>query len=165
MKEIEKKSSEYHLPFEIKPGYQVFTFSGFLKEQNRLFFDLRFEGCSRMQGMILRTNITDAHSYKKVNEVIWTDEPHYANPPTEYDKTFYNPDSIELWRKQLSLEQVSIFADLVSQMAQEEGLENLSQKDIFSNEDVRNILGLDLDDPFDYTPVKKTSDDQIPELA
>ena len=40
-------------------------------------------------------------------------------------------------------------------MIKERGLENISQHDIFSDQDVRDILGLDQKGTYEYTPLKK----------
>ena len=55
----------------------------------------------------------------------------------------------------MNLEQISIFAGIVNQMIKERGLENISQHDIFSDQDVRDILGLDQKGTYEYTPLKK----------
>lgn len=157
MKEIEKQPLEYSLPIEVKPDEQLFIFNGFSIENSILCYEITYDGSDRLRRMILQSRIDDSHSYKYINHLLWTGEPHYVNELTEYDNNLYDPKQIGLWHKMLNLEQISTFASLVNEMIKEKGLENISQDDIFSNEDVRNILGLDLDGPFDYTPVKKSN--------
>lgn len=153
-------SPEYKLPIiEAPANEQIFTFNGFIKGDNKLLFDITYEGPDRLQGVILRSAIDDGYTYRAKNRIDWDrDNPDYVDPLPEYETGLYRPIEVGLYHKELSLEQISTFADLVNQMIKEKGLENITQDDIFKNDNVRNILGLNnLEDPFAYTPVKKKS--------
>ena len=160
MKEVLRNNPDFILPspVEVERGEQLFVFSGFVIENNKMNFEVIYDGSGRFQRMILRSAIDDAYSYRYTNHLLWTGKPHYANKLTEYYKKFYDPQQVDLWRKSLSLEQISVFAGLVSGMIKEKGLENVTQEDIFSDKNVRDILGLDKEGAFDHTPVKKTFD-------
>ncbi len=166
MKERENREKEYKLPFEETSDQQIFVFSGFIRQGDKLFFELDYDSPGPKHGTILRSNITDSHTYKMTNYVLWNGEKYqYANQLAQYNESLYDPKQVELWRKRLSLEQISVFSHLIKQMINENGLDNLNGETIFSNEKVIKILGLDQESAFDYTPLKKTSDDQILELA
>lgn len=162
MKEFEKKSSEYHLPIKVDPKDQCFTFSGFIREGKELFFDLNYGGSDRNQGMILRTAISDPHTYKLINHVLWmNDKPQYANKPTPYDESLYNPTDIKLWHKRLSLEQINVFSILVQKMVRQYGIDNLTEENIFSDEDIRGVLGLDQTNPFAHIPSRTIPENKV----
>lgn len=169
-KEFEKNRSEYNIPrlpeVNEKPGAQVFGFVGLIAEGDNIYIDLVYGLSNRHFGTVIRTAVDDGFNYKIVNWVdYWEDKNPIPAHKIEYNYNLYNSASNKLRIKQLSVEQISVFARLVNSMAKENGLENLNDETIFNNEAVIKILGLDKDDAFDYTPVKKTFEKQIPVLV
>lgn len=146
-------SQEYKLPnIEVAPERQVFEFKGFVIVNNQLYFDIKYDGIDRSRGMILRSAINDSYTYSCEAAGY---EYREREKPIEYNRKLYDKrqTDIVLLYKHVCLEQLSIFADLVNEIIKQKGLDSLTQKDIFGDENVRAILGLDNEDTFEYTPL------------
>lgn len=165
--ETEEKTFGYRLPLEVRANEQSFRFAGFTRQDEKLYLELDYIGAGRDYGLVLRTAIDDAHTYKSVNIPIEQDDgtAQWLNKPTDYDNLLYDPQKVELWHKMLCLKQVSVFAKLVQRLERKYGADNLSGEIIFADENVRKILGLDLEGPFEYVNLKKRDRSKITELA
>ena len=169
-KEFEKNKLEYNVPrlpwINEKPEMQVFKFVGLTIEEENIYIDLVYGLSNRHFGTTIRTAINDGFNYKIVNWVdYWEGKTPIPAYTIEYDKNLYNPITNKLRLKSLNVLQVSVFARLVNEMIKKNGVDNINNNVIFGDEDVRKIFGLDQEGVFNYTPVKKTSEIRIPELA
>jgi len=61
------------------------------------------------------------------------------------------------------LNQIGVFATLANQIVKAKGIDCVTEDDIFSNEQVKKILGLDAKGPFSFTLVSNQEDFFEPE--
>lgn len=168
MHESNRRNIEFYIPLEVSPDDQCFGIVGFVRDEHKLSLDVSYTRWDKDQGLILRTAINDGHTYKIVNRVIDVGSdymPKYLNQLPKYDDSLYDPKSVKLWGKQLSLTQISIFTELTNQIIKERGLENATQEDIFNNKQVKDILGLGFKNPYDFTHIRNVDSALKLELA
>lgn len=155
-KEIEIKS-----PIEVDRKDQWFHFMGFVpdNENDHLFADFMYEGGNQItHNMVIRTSTDNPSEFKYQNHIIQrSNPPVWANQIDNYDERFYkhfnNKKFHPLYYKDLNLEQMSTFIKLVGELVEKKGIENLNEKNIFDNPDIRKILGLDQKGATDFTQI------------